>query len=231
MLLADDIVKAKLKFLGMKWRFLRFDLENETFPPLRPGPQTQESIERQSNLEQSVVLETFEKGLNLSQSMSLHAAMESSIISATGSGTPYDMPISRCTAAQDDSVESIDRQGTFYDSTTSMGPGCAMSELDSVFTEEDIMVGLRNMQMFHKQEPVHPLPPSIARRVADPAKTLAFSPRPPEATRPSAAGTGRLSSPRAPGRHLLPGRHHKVPPGPSLQEQVLQLDIGREFKL
>jgi hypothetical protein len=189
---AEEASKFKLRFLGMKWRFLRFDLERETFPPIRPSADTQRKVEEQCDLEQSVVLETFERGFNLSQSISLSLPFES---------------------------------------TMSVGPACAVSEVESsVFTEEDIMMGIRNMQLFRTQEPINPVPPSSARRPAEPTKALAFSPRPPVAeSRPSDHAKSILA-----GRNSLrisrPGRR-RGPQPPTLHEQVQTLDIGRDFKL
>lgn len=174
----------------MKWRFLRFDLESETFPPLRPGADTQKKVEEQSDLEQSVVLETFERGLNLSQSISVSFP---------------------------------------HESTVSVGPVCAMSEVDSVFTEEDVMMGIRNMQLFRTQEPINPVLPSAARRPAEPTPALAFSPRPPAAARPSDTAKSILAG-RNSSKHSRPGRR-RAPQAPSLQEQLQSLDIGRDFKL
>jgi hypothetical protein len=181
--------KFKLKFFGMKWRFLKVDLEKEALPALIKQPELiEKELEQRRIMEQSVVLETFEKGLNIQESISL---------------------------------------SIFQSSMGSTLPGCALSEPDSVFTEEDIIQGIRNMQIFHQLEPSQVRPPCTARSPAPPSKPLLFSPRPPSSIKPSHSIQSDTSN-SAKGGFKSRRKMEKAIP---LQEQIKSLDISRSFKM
>jgi hypothetical protein len=184
-------LRYKFKYLGMKWRFLKFELEKEALPPVPRGDHV--ALENQSVLERSIVFESYERGLNLSESLTCGGYESSTLL--------------------DESQTSLNQ--------------FPASELDSVFTQDDLLKGIRNVQIFQALEPIRPSPPTTGRQQQlGPAKPMVFSPRPPEACKPSsslASKAPRQRSPRPPGNQ--PGKR-SVP----LKEQIQRLDISKSFK-
>jgi hypothetical protein len=183
-------LRYKFRYLGMKWRFLKFDLEKESLPPVPRGDQV--ALENQSVLERSVVFESYERGLNLSESIT-NGGYSSSLL--------------------DESQTSLNQ--------------FPASELDSVFTEDDLRKGIRNVQIFQTLEPLRPVPPTTARQQQlGAAKPMVFSPRPPEACKPSASIASKVPrqrSPRSP-------RKQEVKKSVPLKDQIQKLDISKSFK-
>jgi hypothetical protein len=188
-------MKYKFKYLGMKWRFLKFDLEKEALPPVPKGDQT--SLDNQSILERSVIFETYEKGFNFSD----QPQQQSSVVGIS--------------SYLEDSFGSLNQFPT--------------SELEnSVFTEEDLMRGIRNVQIFQSLEPIKPTPPSTGQQQLGPSKPMVFSPRPPGECKSTASITPKLPNHRSP--RLLKNQKVKNTTAP-LKDQIQKLDISKSFKM
>lgn len=185
--------RYKFKYLGMKWRFLKFDLEKEVLPPVARGDPI--ALENQSILERSVIFETYERGFNFNEQQQNSVVGVSSIL--------------------EDSFGSLNQFPT--------------SELEnSVFTEEDLMRGIRNVHIFQSMEPIKPTPPSTGQQQLGPAKPMVFSPRPPEGCKSSASITPKLLGHRSP--RLLKNQKVKKTVAP-LKNQIQKLEISKSFKM
>jgi hypothetical protein len=188
-------MKYKFKYLGMKWRFLKIELEKEALPPVPRGDQI--ALDNQSVLERSVIFETYEKGFNFID----HYQQQNSLVRISSS-------------LLEDSFGSLNQFPT--------------SELDnSVFTEEDLVRGIRNVQIFQSLEPIKPTPPStFEHHQLGPAKPMVFSPRPPDECKPSASVGLKL-----PNRSPRVLKNQKVKRSVQIKAQIQKLDISKSFKM
>lgn len=168
-----------MKFLGLKWRFLRSDLEKESLPslPKRPVPGTEPAA--QLTLEQATVLDTYLEALQLKgaddlQSFETVENSEPSVLHA-----PVAPPAGSC--AHSTSGASTSMQSA------------ADQTVASQLTEADVFTALRHMQIFRQ----HATPqqqqeagPSTLRTPVTRDKPAAsaptfFTPQPPASGRPS----------------------------------------------
>lgn len=183
----------QMQFLGLKWRFLRSDLEKESFPPLPKRPVLGADAVSQHNIAKSAILDTYLHHLRLTgvdDLQSLDSFDYSSMV-----------PVSRLSDEVEEVVVSSDMTSTQEkvqekdDGTASRGHGSASrphcptastssstftSYPSSELTEADVLVALQHMQIFASLPPPSLAPfSSVSNSQQEPDRTPhAPNPRP-----------------------------------------------------
>lgn len=233
--------KFKFKYLGMKWRFLKFKLEKESLPIIEKKG-NKEILEQQNILEKSIILDSYEKGLNLSEIIQQQIKQTIPILPNSPSISPTTHLNNSNNNMNNNNFNMNSNlnnsQSLYEDSYASLHQYTTISEIDSVFTEEDILRGIKNMQIFKTIEPIKPTPPTTARQQTGPSRAIVFSPRPPENPRPSNIIIGSTTS--QPQSIILPPRKNQSPrafrkvknrKSIPLKDQIQKLEISKSFKM
>lgn len=251
---SPKFMKYKFKYLGMKWRFLKFDLEKESLPPIPKGDPV--ALEQQTNLEKSIIFETYEREFHINaDSLSSWIDDRSNITCPRGniddgSIQQFQVPEEPRNGDEENGIQpqhdddgdvcndnlprtgnEINSASILEDSMISLQP-YPQSEIDSVFTQEDLLQGIRNAQLFQTLQPLKPLPPSTGlHHQVNSTKPMIFSPRPPEDCKPSASVAippQRKVPQRSPRRIKINQKNKR---SNKLKEQIQKLEISKSFKM
>lgn len=157
----------QMQFLGIKWRFLRSDLEKETLPSVAKRPVAGSEPATNHSVAKLAVLDTYLQHLPLAGVRDLESLDSFSAEQCPSSSAPG--PLSELSSAPD-------------------SPSAATASTD--FTSADVIQALRNMQIFQ-----HAPPPRASRlsTLAGPVAPDAV-PTPPPGPKPWASAAGSSSS-------------------------------------
>ena len=172
----------QLRFLGLKWRFLRSDLEKESFPPLAKRPVPGADCVSMRHSAQSAVLDTYVKNLEItgvSDVDSLQTYDYASVVPVPK--TPLSQPCTNTCAATDDEIQSKSEESII--SKKSVPESVASSEL----TEADVLLALQNMKIFENSDHISPVRPIKVNIPVGQGSTREhnFVPKPPPTGKPS----------------------------------------------
>lgn len=192
-----------MKFLGLKWRFLRIELERESLPSLPKRPVQGSDPESELSVAKSAVLDTYLRALQLTgvdDLQSFESFDYSTVVPVSlppGIELKPSLPVMRVKEAIDPATEIRDTASgsggggastvTFAPTHPSSSSSASCSSSSSQLTEADLFRALRHMQIFQQQE-LHPAPGSSLQ-----SPRALSSPRQP----PGAPPQGRLT-PRPP---------------------------------